>query len=142
MEFSCSAHFVYNCRYHIVLPTKYRRKIFNDGVFEFFKKCVENTLRATPQIQILEQNHDKDHVHLLLSIPPSVSVGSVVRMIKSDSARHMREEFAFLKKLYRQGGIWSDGYFVSTTGINEEVVKQYIEHQGKKDAGQLKLHFT
>ncbi len=142
MEFSCSAHFVYNCRYHIVLPTKYRRKIFNDGVFEFFKKCVENTLRATPQIQILEQNHDKDHVHLLLSIPPSVSVGSVVRMIKSDSARHMREEFAFLKKLYRQGGIWSDGYFVSTTGINEEVVKHYIEHQGKKDAGQLKLYFT
>lgn len=63
-------------------------------------------------------------------------------MIKSDSARHMREEFAFLKKLYGQGGIWSDGYFVSTTGINEEVVKQYIEHQGKKDAGQLKLHFT
>ena len=142
MEFSYGAHFVYSCRYHIVIPTKYRRKIFNDGIFKFFKKCVKNTLRANPQIQILEINHDKDHVHMLVSIPPSVSVGSVVRMIKSDSARHMRAEFAFLKKLYTQGGIWSDGYFVSTTGINEEMVKQYIEHQGKKDAGQLKLYFT
>jgi putative transposase len=142
MEVSFGSHFVYSCRYHIVLPTKYRRKIFNDGIFEFFKKCVENTLQANPQIQIIEINHDRDHVHMLVSIPPSVSVGSVVRMIKSDSARHMREQFAFLKKLYTKGGIWSDGYFVSTTGINEEIIKQYIEHQGKKDAGQLKLYFT
>ena len=64
MEVSFGSHFVYNCRYHIVLPTKYRRKIFNDGVFEFFKKCTENTLQANPQIQIIEMNHDRDHVHI------------------------------------------------------------------------------
>ena len=142
MEFNYGSHFVYSCRYHIVITTKYRRKVFNDGIFKFFKKCMEILHERCPEIAIIEMNHDKDHVHILVSIPPSLSVGSVVGKIKSNSARLMWEEFAFLKKLYPRGGVWSDGYFVSTTGINEDIIRQYIEHQGKKDSGQLKLRFT
>ena len=98
MEYYQGSHFVYCCRYHIVLATKYRRKIFNDGTFSFFKKCVENIARHCPPIKILEVNHDRDHVHMLISIPPTMSVGNVVRTIKCNTSRRMREEYAFLKK--------------------------------------------
>ena len=142
MEFYQGSHFVYSCRYHIVIATKYRRKIFNDGTFGFFKKCVEIVCKRCPPIEVLEMNHDRDHVHLLVSIPPSMTVGSVVRIIKCNTSRLMRAEFAFLKKTYHHhDGIWSEGYFVSTTGIDEEIIRNYIEHQGKKDSGQLRIVF-
>ncbi len=139
MEVNLGSHYVYHCRYHIVLPTKYRRKIFNDGTFAFFKKCVEIICRRCPPITVLEINHDRDHIHMLISIPPSMSVGSVVRIIKTNSSRLMRQEYAFLKKAYfAHDGIWSEGYFVSTAGIDEETISKYIEHQGQKDLGRLK----
>ena len=142
MEYYQGSHFVYCCRYHIVLATKYRRKIFNDGTFVFFKKCVENITKRCPPIQVLEINHDRDHVHLLVSIPPTVSVGEFVRILKCNSSRLMRQEYAFLKKTYYyHDGIWSDSYFVSTAGLDEGAVRKYIEQQGKKDCGQTKFVF-
>ena len=85
-------------------------------------------------------NHDTDHVHFMVSIPPKVSVGSVVRIIKANTSRGIKQKFEFIKDLYwGTDGIWSDGYFVSTVGVNEDMIKQYIERQGKEDAGQAKL---
>ena len=140
MEYYHGDHFVYSCRYHIVIVTKFRRKIFNDGTFGFFKKCVEIFCKRCPPVQVLECNHDRDHIHLLVSIPPSMTVGSVVGKIKCNTSRLMRQEYAFLKKTYfAHDGIWSGGYFVSTTGIDEMAVKAYIEQQGKKDLGQTKF---
>lgn len=135
MELTFSSHYVYRC--HIVLPTKYRRKIFNDDTFSFFKKCVEIISKRYPQIEI---NHDRDHVHTLISVAPSISVGNAVRIIKTNTIRQMREWDAFLGKTYfRHDGIWSDGYFVSTAGIDETIIKKYIEQQGQKDLGRLKV---
>lgn len=93
MELTFSSHYVYRC--HIVLPTKYRRKIFNDDTFSFFKKCVEIISKRYPQIEI---NHDRDHVHTLISVAPSISVGNAVRIIKTNTIRQMREWDAFLEK--------------------------------------------
>ena len=93
-----------------------------------------------PEIDILEINHDQDHVHLLISIPPKMSVGQVVRIIKSNTSRRLKEKFPFLKDIYwGTDGIWSDGYFVSTVGINEEIIQKYIQHQGQEDSGQAQL---
>jgi putative transposase len=120
--------------------TKYRKKIFNAGVYAFFKKRVMEVKKHYPQIDILEQNHDRDHIHLLLSIPPKMSVGSVVRLIKSNTARDLKKNYPFLKKCYfGTESVWSDGYFVSTVGVNEAVIKRYIEYQGRLDTGQAKL---
>lgn len=103
---------------------------------------MENIARHCPPIKILEINHDRDHVHMLISIPPTMSVGNVVRTIKCNTSRRMREEYAFLKKTYYyHDGIWSDSYFVSTTGVDEMAVRKYIEDQGKKDCGQTKFVF-
>ena len=139
-EYRKQSNCVYHCVYHLVFPTKYRKKIFNAGVYAFFKKRIEEVRKHYPQIEILEHNHDRDHVHLLVQIPPKMSVGSVVRILKSNMSRDLKQHFPFLKKCYfGTESVWSDGYFVSTVGINEAVIKRYIEHQGKEDCGQAKL---
>ena len=130
-------HCVYQCQYHIVLPTKYRRKIFNDGIFEYFKERLRRVLRLYPQLEVAEQGHDRDHIHLLVGIPRSMSVSDCVRVLKSYLSRDIKKRFKFLQYVYYGiDGIWSDGYFVSTVGINEKQIRRYIEMQGKEDFGQ------
>ena len=95
---------------------------------------------SIPEVEILTMNHDVDHIHLHLSIPPKMRVSDVVRIIKSISGRLLKRKFEYMRKAYwGVDGIWSDGYFVSTIGINENVIKQYIERQGQEDAGQAQL---
>jgi putative transposase len=122
------------------LASKFRRRIFNDGIIAYIKETLKALAEYHPEVEVLEMNHDEDHIHLLLSIPPKMSVGSVVRIIKSNTAKDMKKKFAFLKKVYwGTGSIWSGGYFVSTVGINEQIIRRYIELQGQEDAGQAKL---
>jgi putative transposase len=72
-----------------------------------------------------------------IQIPPTMSVGSVVRLIKSNTSRGIKKQFPFLKNVYwGTDGIWSDSYFVSTSGIPPEILQRYIEHQGRADEGQ------
>ena len=87
-------------------------------------------------------NSDLDHIHMLVSIAPKMSVSSAVNIIKSHTGKMVRRRFNWLNKVYwDQEGIWSIGYFVSTVGVTEEVVRKYIEWQGKEDSGQAKLEF-
>ena len=80
---------------------------------------------------------DKDHIHLLISIPPQVTVGSVIRLLKTNTSRNIKTKFPMLKKKYwGTDGIWSEGYFVSTVGINAAIIQKYIEKQGSLDMGQ------
>ena len=134
------AHSAFVCDYHLVLVSKYRRKIFNEGTFEYFLIKLHELRKYYPVLEIREVNHDQDHVHMLLSIPPVMSVGKVVRLIKSNTGKKMREKFPFLKEVYwGVSGIWSDGYFVSTVGINREIIATYIRMQGEEDTGQTKF---
>lgn len=143
MQFRKQAHSVYYCTYHMVLPTKYRQEVFSPGVFVYFEDKLKEIRKHYPELWFEKVNHDKDHVHFMLSIPPKMSVGSVVRIIKANTSRGMKEKFPFLKDLYwGTDGIWSDGYFVSTVGVNEEIIHKYIENQGKEDTGQAKLEFS
>lgn len=93
-----------------------------------------------PEIEILEIEHDKDHVHMLISIPPKMSVGKVVVILKANTSKRLKEKFPFLKEVYwGMDGIWSDRYFVSTIGINEKIIQRYIQLQGEEDSGQAQL---
>jgi putative transposase len=88
-------------------------------------------------------NHDKDHIHLLVSIPPTMSVGRAVGIIKQNTARNLKQKFPFLKQVYwGTDAIWSEGYFVSTVGIDDAMIRAYIAEQGKKDAGQTKFELS
>lgn len=140
MQFWKQAHSVYYCKYHVVLPTKYRRKVFNAGVFAYFEDKLKEIYRYYPELFFEKVNHDEDHVHFMISIPPKMSVGSVVRIIKANTSRGLKQKFPFIKDVYwGTDGIWSDGYFVSTVGLHEVMIKKYIENQGKEDAGQALL---
>jgi len=140
MELTQLSHCVYQCDYHIVLVTKYRRAIFNKGIFAYFNNKLAEITEHYPVIRFKEVNHDKDHIHLLVSIPPIIAVGKVVGIIKQNTSREFKQKFPFVKQVYYGiDSIWSEGYFVSTVGINETIIQAYIKHQGQKDAGQTKF---
>ena len=143
MKFVKLSHCVYYCDYHMAFTTKYRHRWLNEGIFAYLKDKFQEIKKHYPLIDFKIINYDKsqpDHIHFLLTIPPSMSVGSVVRIIKSNTSKSVKQKFPFLKELYwGTDGIWSDGYFVSTVGVNEQTIKRYIENQGREDSGQALL---
>ena len=140
MELIKLSHCVYQCEYHLVLVTKYRKEIFNEGIFRYLDTKLAEITEHYPLVKFKTENHDKDHIHMLVSIPPTIAIGKVVGIIKQITSREMKQKFPFLKKAYwGSDGVWSEGYFVSTVGVDEGVIQAYIEHQGKKDAGQTKF---
>ena len=142
MKYLKQGHAIYHAEYHIVICTRYRRRILRWGAKEYLKKIVKGIGKYYPDIEIKEVNTDLNHMHLMVSIPPKYAVAKVVNIIKSNTGRRMRERFKFLDKLYvKQEGIWSVGYFVLTVGINEGIVRRYIERQGDEDRGQTKFAF-
>ena len=124
----------------MVLASKYRKKFFNEGDLAYLKDILKRVSEYYPEISITDINSDLDHVHLLVSIPPKIAVSKAVMLIKANTAKALKDKFPFLKRAYfGTDGIWSDGYFVSTVGINEEMVRKYVENQGREDSGQAKL---
>ena len=122
------------------MVTKYRKEIFNEGIFAYFDEKLAEITEHYPLIQFKTVNHDKDHIHIHMSIPPTMTVGRVVGIIKQNSSRELKQKFPFLRKVYwGTDAVWSEGYFVSTVGIDETFIQAYIEEQGKKDAGQTKF---
>lgn len=143
MEVRKLSHCAFVCDYHIVLVTKYRKEIFNKGIFEYFRIKLTEVRKYYPVIEIKEVSHGKDHVHLLLSIPPTISVGRVVGIIKANTGKKIRGKFPFLSEVYyAMTGIWSDGYFVSTVGLNEAMIRKYIQMQEQEDIGQTKFEIS
>ena len=106
------------------------------------KKLAEIT-EHYPLIRFKTVNHDKDHIHMYVTIPPTMGVGKVIGIIKQNTSRGLKQKFPFLKEVYwGTEAVWSEGYFVSTVGIDEEFIRAYIEEQGKKDAGQTKFEVS
>jgi len=136
-------HCVYLCDYHIVLVTKYRRNVIaNEVIWSHLRDKFFEVTTYYPRLRIKEINHDINHVHILISIPPQETVGSVVRLLKTNTARNIKTRFPFLKKVYYgSDGIWSDGYFVSTVGVDQKIIQKYILNQGEVDVGQTATLF-
>ena len=140
MEYRRQTHAVFYIRYHLVISTKFRRKLFKGGIGRYLTVLVRSIQRQHPEIEILEVNTDLDHVHILLSVAPKVSISQAVGVIKANTARMLKRKFPFLVAGYFDTDtIWSIGYFVSTVGINEQAINKYIDLQGKEDSGQAQL---
>ena len=124
--------------YHLVFPAKYRKAIFDQKVdHELRNVCMEIEKRY--EVKFLEIGVDKDHVHFLIQSVPTYSVTSLVKMIKSLTAREIFKRFPHVKKQLWGGGFWSDGYFASTVGKHgdENMISNYVKEQGGE---YLKLH--
>ena len=140
MDLIHGPHYVYHCDYHIVMVTKYRKALFDEGIFAFFKLKLAEITDYYPMIHFKTINHDRDHLHFLVSIPPTTSVGKVIGLIKQNTSRELKQKFPFIRAACRGNEeVWSSGYFVSTVGITDSIIKRYIENQGKKDSGQLQF---
>jgi putative transposase len=141
MKLHKQAHTVYKTQYHIVWVTRFRRKILTPGIASFFTIALHEVREHYPDWYFTAIGTDKDHVHLHMEIPPRYSVSEVVNILKTNTSRALHARFAhFLDKVYwDRGGIWAKGYFVSTVGINEDVIKNYVLMQGAEDSGQAQL---
>ena len=131
---------MYRCQYHIVWIPRYRYKVLVDGVAEYLRVKLGEVRKQYPEIEFVKVNVQTDHVHLIVSFPPKYSIAKVVQILKQNTGKALKDKFDFLRKrYYGSGGIWSVGYFVSTVGLDEEMIMKYVEHQGKEDSGQAKL---
>ena len=136
-----SSHAVYDTAYHLVWCPKYRKKIFED---ERIREGAEQLIKEICEgygIEIEEMEVAIDHVHLLVSFPPKRSIGEVVRIIKSISARELFHEFPRIKKKLWSGELWEDGYFARTVGdrMTRQIIDKYIKHHRDIEQGPAQL---
>ena len=132
-EFIHKSHNVTILLYHLVLPAKYRRAVFDPEVDIVMKDvCLEIEKRY--QIKFLEIGTDKDHVHFLLQSVPTYSVTKIVTLLKSLTAREIFRQCPQVKKQLWGGEFWSDGYFASTVGKHgdEHMIANYVKAQGQE----------
>ena len=140
MQTRLSGHGAYRTEYHIVWITKYRRRILNPGVKGYLSKLFPKIIKEMPGCEIIEQNIQIDHIHILMVIPPKYAVSDVIGEMKQYTASKVREKFAWLEKAYwKERVLWSPGYYVSTVGLNEKQVSEYVRWQSHQDSGQAKL---
>lgn len=132
------AHMKWMCKYHIVFTPKYRRKMIYNQYREDVREIIKQ-LCSYKGVEILGGNVMSDHVHILVSIPPKMSVSSFMGYLKGKSALMMFDRHANLKYKFGNRHFWSEGYYVSTVGLNEAVIKKYIQDQEKYDIAMDKL---
>ncbi|WP_321342596.1 IS200/IS605 family transposase [Breoghania sp.] len=125
------SHSTWDCKYHVVFSSKYRTKrLYGDLRRELRDLFVRLALQKGCRIE--EGHLMPDHVHMLISIPPKYSVAHVVGYLKGKTALYVANKYA-RKRRYKGYHFWARGYFVSTTGYNEQVVRRYIRNQEKTD---------
>ena len=126
------AHTSWNCKYHIVFAPKYRRKVF----FEEKRLEIREILRQLCQwkgVEIVEGEVCPDHIHMLVSIPPKMSVSGFMGYLKGKSAMMIFQKFGNMKFAYRNREFWCKGYYVDTVGKNTKAIKEYIADQLQRD---------
>ena len=138
IDTSSLAHTKWNCKYHIVFAPKYRRKVF----FEEKRLEIREIMRQLCQwkgVEIIEGHMMSDHVHLLLEIPPRMSVSYFMGYLKGKSSLMIFEKHTNLKYKFGNRNFWATGYYVSTVGLNEATIRKYIREQEHEDMMQDKL---
>ena len=137
MEYRKGSHTIYNLEYHLVWTTKYRYSILKGHIAKRLRELIRQSCESR-HLTIVRGNISKDHIHLLISCPPTLSVSKVVQFLKGRSSRLLQEEFTDLKKRYWGQHLWAKGYFCCTVGtVTEEMIKDYVEHQEDKDGDDI-----
>lgn len=123
------AHTQYDIKYHIVWITKYRYKVLSGKIAYRLRELLRQGCEAR-NIIIVKGSISKDHVHMLVSCPPNISVSDMMQYLKGRSSKKLQEEFPELKKRYWGQHLWATGYFCRTVGtVTDEIIKEYIEKQ-------------
>ena len=136
------AHTKWNCKYHIVFAPKYRRKVFF-GQKRFEIGSIIRELCRWKCVELLSAEACPDHIHILVAIPPKMSVSSFMGFLKGKSSLMIYEKWGNMKFKYRNRQFWCRGYYDDTVGKNEKKIAEYISNQLKQDemSEQLVLDF-
>jgi putative transposase len=130
-----TSHAVYDIKYHIVWITKYRKPVLHGEVALRVRDLIREICKSL-DVEILKGHVSKDHLHLLVSAPPHLSVSKLVQHLKGKTSRKLMSEYRRLAKGFWGRHLWARGYFVASSGtITDEVIAQYIEMQDHMDRG-------
>ena len=139
MDSNSLAHTKWNCKYHIVFAPKYRRQVIygkiKEDIGKILRKLCEQKGVVCEQkgVEIVEAEACKDHIHMLVSIPPKLSVSSFMGYLKGKSSLMIFDRHANLKYKYGNRNFWCKGYYVDTVGRNKKVIEEYIRNQLQED---------
>ena len=130
IKYKSNLNVVYSCKYHVIWCPKYRRQVLKNGVDARLKEIIQS-VASEYRCEILELEVMPDHVHLLVEVDPQFGIHRLIKLMKGNSSRLLRAEYAWLRS--RLPTLWTNSYFVSTIGgAPLQVVKQYIEQQKHK----------
>ena len=132
MSYRKTAHSVYDIKYHLVWITKYRKKVLKGQIGLRLRELIRQICAANDVI-IVSGSVQPNHVHLLVSVPPKLSVSKLMQLVKGRTSRKLMQEVESLNREFWGRHLWARGYFAASTGnVTDEIIKQYIESQGKE----------
>lgn len=130
-----TSHTTYDCKYHIVWITKYRKKVLGGLIGKRVRELVREICKSN-NVEILKGHVSKDHVHLFVSVPPHLAISKLVQYLKGKSSYKLMQENKQISKMFWGRHIWARGYFVATSGnITDEVIVEYIKNQEDNENG-------
>jgi len=139
VKLDTNKHSVYLLYYHLVLVVKYRKKVIDDKISNRLKG-IFGRIQSSYNITLIEWNYDKDHIHILLKATPTTELAKFINAYKSASSRLIKKAFPEIKKELWDEYFWSRSYCLLTSGgAPIEVIKKYIEKQGKKDTKSIQI---
>jgi len=131
----CARTCVYNCNYHIVFSTKYRKKVLTQEIESYLKDLILQIAKEKEFEAAVTEVSDKDHIRIFVSAHPKISPSYIVKMIKGITARKILLEYPSIKTQLWKGHLWNSSYYIETIGtISEDTIKKYIESQGKNES--------
>lgn len=132
MKLDTNSHSVFSLNYHLVMITKYRRDVINDNISNRLKE-IFSYIQSNYNIELIEWNHDYDHVHVLFKANPNTQISKFINAYKSASSRLIKKKFPEIRSKLWKSYFWSQSFcLISTGGATIEVIKKYIERQRKK----------
>ena len=133
MQLDTNNHSVFMLHYHLIMCVKYRNKVIDDNISNRLKEIFVK-IAPVYNITLGEWNHDIDHVHILFKGQPNTEISKFINAYKSASSRLIKKEFPQIRKFLWEGMFWSQSFCLLTTGgVTADVIKQYIQSQGKKN---------
>ena len=140
-RFQKLSHVLWHCQYHIVWVPKYRFRVLKGAIGAEVFNCIQ-VYSSQLSCQVIELNVQTDHVHLLVKVPPKVSISKLVGTVKGKSALRLFTRFPYLKqKPYWGNHFWAKGYCVDTVGVDSEMIRKYVKYQEKQERLQQELPF-
>ena len=132
-RFKKLSHSIYECKYHVVFCPKYRHKILEGEVGKYVERLLYRLVEQKDKVEIIELNVQKDHVHMVIEIPPKYQVSGIMGYLKGKVAIRMFEKYKSIGKQYWGRHFWSRGYCVSTVGLDEEKIIKYVKWQEEQE---------